>query len=106
MDKLIKISIILGLITQFINCTIYEKLWEGAFYHLNSLSFLLFIFSLYLTYKDKWKYLSIIILYSALHQFSEELFFDATKIQVSEYISFTILLTLLLLRKHGKFRKF
>ena len=111
--KLIKehdfiIVLFIGVSLAYASTLVYG-LWKDAHYHLNCLSFLFYILSLWLTTYDKFKHthntklLIAFALFSSASNVFDEFFYDATKIEINDLIRLsTVILATLACKKSFK----
>ena len=75
--------------------TFHPILWEGAFYHLTALTFVLLTRLIWLLTKSKWKLVALIMHVTSYNNLADEFFFDPIKIDWNEYLTLAITVTII-----------
>lgn len=90
----VKTSLMLGFIFAMFGSLFFNlKLWEGMYYHLMQLGFVFYLFAFYLLSKKDskgfnklWKTITLIILLCSVSTIIDEIFYDATKVELNDLI--------------------
>lgn len=99
----------LGLLFAFSSNVLEQFLWDYSFYHLNSLSFLFYLLSVYTTtykgFKHNYKTKTLIVfsLFCSASNSIDEFFYDATTLEFNDLIRITtIIIATLKCKKYFK----
>jgi len=80
MEKILYIAVIISILTF----NLWEFLPEGAFYI--GMSLFILLLSVYIYLKNKKSFICWLLLMLSINNLADELFFDATKLQLNELI--------------------
>jgi len=93
MDSMSKILLVMGFVCAISSSLLsQELLWDNSYYHLMEASFCLYLSSLYICvkcgvkYSDKWIKVPLFVLLSSISTICDELFYDATKVELNDLI--------------------
>jgi len=95
----------IGFLCAFIGYSFHSLLWDGAFYHLTSLAFVLFLLRIYLKSTGKDSLLAFVVLATSVNSFIDEIFFNPKLIELNEYIGFLLIIIITLRFKNKWLRR-
>jgi hypothetical protein len=90
--KLSKCTLVGGFISAFVGYSCWDILWYNAYYHLITVSFCLYTYTIYNECSDNlWKIISYCVFITTLDSLHDELTGKGCVFDYSEYISFIII---------------
>jgi len=97
---IVKASLLLGFICAIFGSLIAQSyLWDSAYYHLMEMGFIFYLLSFYLlskhdtkSFSNLWQTITLIILLCSVSTLIDEIFYDATKVELNDLIRITTII--------------